>query len=67
MAVAGLAFKFPDEADRLLLLRPMDAYLLCCIVFQRQQETSLKIAGQRLLWLVMFPSWSSGQQRGQLI
>ena len=59
MTVPGPAYNFPDETDILLLLWPMKTCLFCRIVFPRQQEPSPKIAGQRLLWLVMFPSWPS--------
>lgn len=57
MAAARPAFSFADEADdaNLLLLWPIKT-LLCGIVFQRQQDPSLKIAGQSLLWLMMFLS-----------
>lgn len=58
MTVPGPAYSFPDEADNLLLPWPMETCLLYSI-FPRQQEPSPKIAGQRLLWLVMFPSWPS--------
>lgn len=54
------------KADNLLLLWPMKTCSLCIVVFQRQQEPPLKIACQRLLWLVMFPSWPSKQQTAQV-
>lgn len=62
----GQPSPFMMKADNLLLLWPLKTCLLCSIVFQRQQEPSLKIAGQTLFWLVMLTSWPQRQQREQV-